>query len=151
MKLTNQLTAAALLLVMCSCANTNLQGKKGLIGAGAGAGAGAIAGQAIGRNTEATLIGAAVGTMLGYIVGTEFDKYDARMMNQTLEKKPSGEPVSWQNPDSGNRYEMVAQPAVTKNGTVYRDATIKAVIDGKEEIIHTTAKRSADGTWKLNV
>jgi uncharacterized protein YcfJ len=48
----------------------------GLNGAGIGAGIGAIAGQAIGRNTEATLIGAGVGTLFGYITGNEVDKFN---------------------------------------------------------------------------
>lgn len=39
-----------------------------------GAGSGALVGQAIGRDTEATLIGTAVGGMLGYMVGNEMDK-----------------------------------------------------------------------------
>jgi hypothetical protein len=48
----------------------------GLNGLGIGAGLGAIAGQAIGRNTEATLIGAGVGTLFGYITGNEVDKFN---------------------------------------------------------------------------
>lgn len=39
-----------------------------------GAGSGALIGQAIGRNTEATLVGTAIGGMLGYIVGNEQEK-----------------------------------------------------------------------------
>jgi len=40
----------------------------------AGAGIGALAGQAIGHDTESTLIGAAVGGAAGYIIGNERDK-----------------------------------------------------------------------------
>ncbi len=39
-----------------------------------GAGSGALVGQAIGRDTEGTLIGTAVGGVLGYVVGNEMDK-----------------------------------------------------------------------------
>jgi len=39
-----------------------------------GRGGGALVGQAIGRDTEGTLIGTAVGGMLGYIAGNEMDK-----------------------------------------------------------------------------
>lgn len=53
---------------------------KGRTGALAGGGVGAIIGQAAGRNTEATLIGAAVGTGIGYIIGNEVDKDDAKKM-----------------------------------------------------------------------
>ena len=45
-------------------------------GAIQGSAGGALLGQAIGHNTESTLIGAAVGTMLGYMVGNEVDKYN---------------------------------------------------------------------------
>jgi outer membrane lipoprotein SlyB len=40
----------------------------------AGAGIGALAGQAIGHDTESTLIGAAIGGAAGYIIGNERDK-----------------------------------------------------------------------------
>jgi hypothetical protein len=43
-----------------------------------GAGAGALAGQAIGRNTQSTVIGTAVGAGAGYIVGNEADKKKAK-------------------------------------------------------------------------
>lgn len=43
-----------------------------------GAGSGALIGQAIGRNTDATLLGAAIGGVLGYIVGNEQEKAYAR-------------------------------------------------------------------------
>ena len=38
------------------------------------AGIGALAGQAIGGDTEATLIGAGVGALAGYAIGNEQDK-----------------------------------------------------------------------------
>lgn len=44
----------------------------------AGAGIGALAGQAIGRNTKATLIGTAIGAGVGYIIGNEQDKKAAK-------------------------------------------------------------------------
>lgn len=39
-----------------------------------GAGTGALAGQAIGRNRKSTVIGTAVGTGAGYMIGNEMDK-----------------------------------------------------------------------------
>ncbi len=39
-----------------------------------GAGSGALIGQAIGRNTDATLLGTAIGGVLGYIIGNEQEK-----------------------------------------------------------------------------
>ena len=43
-------------------------------GAAMGAGFGAVAGQAIGRNTESTLLGAGIGTLLGAIMGNAVDQ-----------------------------------------------------------------------------
>ena len=43
-------------------------------GAAIGAGLGAVAGQAIGRDTEATLLGAGIGTLLGTILGNAVDQ-----------------------------------------------------------------------------
>lgn len=62
------------LVVPAGCAT------KGRTGALAGGGVGAIIGQAVGRDTEATLIGAAVGTGVGYIIGNEMDKKDAKAL-----------------------------------------------------------------------
>jgi outer membrane lipoprotein SlyB len=52
---------------------------------GGGAGLGAILGQAIGRDTKSTLIGAALGGTLGYIVGNEMDKYDREQLRNVFE------------------------------------------------------------------
>ncbi len=54
---------------------------KGRTGALAGSGVGALIGQAVGRDTEATLIGAAVGTGIGYIIGNEMDKDEAKKLH----------------------------------------------------------------------
>ena len=67
------LAMAAILLV-----STNLPtaqaGDRALNGLLIGGGGGALLGQGIGRNTEATLIGATVGGVLGLIVGNELDR-----------------------------------------------------------------------------
>ncbi len=131
-----------------SCANYT----KGQQGAGIGGLSGALLGQAIGRNTEATLIGAAVGTMLGYIVGNEMDKFDRRELNQAYEYGPSGQTTSWQNPDNGNRYQVIPQPAYTQPLQPQRPcrrAEILATIDGKTERTYTTACRNNAGQWEL--
>lgn len=117
-----------------------------------GAAGGAILGQAIGRNAEATLIGAAVGTMLGYIVGNEMDKTDRQALNQTYETAPSGQATTWKNPDSGNQYQVTPQPAYTtpkRPERPCRKAEILATIDGKTEKTYTTACRNNKGEWEL--
>ena len=144
-----QLTLACILSLMLftSCAHMN-KGQKGAIGGAAG---GALVGQMIGGNTQATLIGAAVGTMLGYIVGNEMDKYDREQLNRAYERGVSHRPNSWVNPDSGNQYSVVPQPAYQNPATnqVCRNAYINSVIDGKQEQTQTTACRDGNGQWRI--
>lgn len=145
MKTINILAILSILL-LTSCASMN----KGQIGGATGAGAGAIIGQAIGHNTEATLIGMAVGGMLGYIVGNEMDKYDRQQLNHVYERGVSGQTSSWVNPDKGSQYQVTPQPAyTTSNNQVCRKAEVKAIIDGKVEKTYTTACRDDYGQWQL--
>jgi outer membrane lipoprotein SlyB len=67
-------------MVVAGCANTGRYNTQK--GAAAGAGLGAIAGQAIGRNTEATLLGAGVGTVLGSLFGNLEDQRAADLRDQ---------------------------------------------------------------------
>jgi len=134
------------LLLLSSCANMN----KAQTGAAGGAAAGALIGQAIGKNTGGTLIGAAVGTMLGYVIGNEMDKNDKQKLNNVFESGQSGQPTTWVNPDTGNKFQATPQPAYKNaNAQVCRDAQVKAVIDGKKEIMHSTACRDQSGQWRV--
>jgi len=56
-------------------------------GAGIGALAGAGIGQLAGRNTESTLIGAAVGGTAGYMIGNEQDKKKAKAGTNELRQE----------------------------------------------------------------
>lgn len=139
-----------LALITTSCANVDLnKGQQGVMG---GAAAGALLGQAIGRDTEATLIGTAVGGLIGYVIGNEMDKFDRRELNSTYEYGRSGQTSSWQNPDSGNVYQVTPQPAYTSQNNpqvMCRQAEILATIDGRTERTYTTACRNNMGQWVL--
>jgi len=144
-----------LLLTMAfflSSCGSNYQMTKGQAGAGIGAASGALIGQAIGHDTQATLIGVAVGTVLGYIVGNEMDKYDKEQLNHVYERGVSGQSSSWRNPDTGNTYQVTPQPSYPSNvspDTPCRQAEILATIDGKTEKTYTTACRNSSGQWEL--
>jgi surface antigen len=133
------------LLLLASCAN---RGQTGAVG---GAAAGALIGQAIGHNTEGTLIGAAVGTMLGYIVGSEMDKYDRQQLDHMYERGVSNQRSTWVNPDTGNQYTVTPQPAYQEPSSrrVCRRAEIEAIIDGRPERTYSTACRNEYGQWEL--
>ncbi len=146
------LTISILILISIVLSSCGGQMTKGQAGAGIGAASGALIGQAIGHDTEATLIGAAVGTMLGYIVGNEMDKYDKQQLNHVYERGVSGQSNSWRNPDSNNTYQVTPQPAYYPPSTPSspcRQAEILATIDGKTEKTYTTACRNSDGQWVL--
>ncbi len=145
-------TLSLLLLMPIILSGCGGQMTKGQAGAGIGAASGALIGQAIGHDTEATLIGAAVGTMLGYIVGNEMDKYDKQQLNHVYERGVSGQSNSWRNPDNNNTYQVTPQPAYyppSKPSEPCRQAEILATIDGKTEKTYTTACRNYDGQWEL--
>lgn len=119
---------------------------KGQMGAVGGAGAGAILGQAIGHNTEGTLIGAAAGGLLGYIVGNEMDKYDRQQLNNVYERGVSGRSVSWVNPQRGVRYQATPQPAYRGPGNqICRNAQV--VSDSFTDSI--TSCRDGSGNWQI--
>ena len=121
--------ALVLLLIMTTggCAT------KGRTGAGIGGGLGAIIGQAVGRNTEATLIGAAVGTGIGYIIGNEADKKEAQ---EAAKRGTSGFSTS---PLSGTSWVVVS--LVTNKPNPYVSITIEFGRDGSM----TTTKTMPDG------
>ena len=59
-----------------------------------GAGGGALLGQAIGRNTQSTVVGTAIGSVVGYLVGSEMDrKSGSELVFQRILLKVSF--VSW--------------------------------------------------------
>ncbi len=139
---TKYIVAMLSIFLLTSCSGMN----KAQTGAVGGAGAGAL----IGHNTEATLIGMAVGTMLGYIVGNEMDKYDREELNHVYERGVSGQTASWINPDKGNQYQVTPQPAYTGADKQWcRKAEVAAIIDGKTEKTYSTACRDQNGHWQL--
>ena len=137
--------------LISSCAGMQVgEGEKGQVGAIGGATAGAIIGQAIGHNTEATLIGAAVGGLVGYIIGNEMDKYDRQQLNHVYERGVSNQTAAWVNPDTGNRYMVTPKSAYNPTpDKICRKAEVEAWIDGKRETTYTTACRDQHGNWQL--
>jgi uncharacterized protein YcfJ len=74
-------------LVIASCASIPKDRYNTHKGAAIGAGAGALVGQAIGHDTEGTLIGLAAGTVLGALVGNAIDQDYAATRDAALYDK----------------------------------------------------------------
>jgi hypothetical protein len=94
--------AISAVVCMVAVVGCETQGKSGAV---AGAGIGALAGQAIGRNTKSTLIGAAVGTGAGYIIGNEKDKKHAKEINE--KSKTHNYTHSEVSPLGGTRWQLI--------------------------------------------
>lgn len=137
------LSLIALLVTSISACAPTKAGRGGM----GGAAAGAIAGQAIGRDTEATLLGAAIGGIAGYIIGNEMDKADRKKVAQTYENVPDQQTTSWENPNTQNKYKVTPQRTYEQNDRPCREVVILATIDGEAEKIHQTACRNSQAKW----
>jgi uncharacterized protein YcfJ len=82
------LLSLLLLLLITSCATVPEDRYNTQKGAAIGAGIGALLGQAIGRDTEGTLLGAGIGTVVGAIAGNAVDQdYQAARDAAALNKR----------------------------------------------------------------
>lgn len=128
-----------------------------------GAGGGAIAGQAIGRNTEATLIGTAVGSLLGYVIGNEIDKsggYHRQVVyhsqrpvihrqQRVVKHYPPPRRVVHKNKyvTEHHHYYPVVEERYTQEPPC-REAEILGTVNGRAKKIYGTVCRTEHG-WEL--
>ena len=119
---------SASLLATAGCAD-GIGTKQG-VGTLGGAAAGGLAGAQIGKGTgqlAATAGGVLLGALLGSEVGKSLDRADqtyATRAANTAYTAPIGEPIQWENPESGN-YGTVTptREGRTANGQYCRDST----------------------------
>ena len=113
----------------------------GLIAAAAGGGGAAIAGAVIG------------GALLGGFAGNALDQRDKRLaaeaQQRALETAPTGQPVTWNNPDTGHTGTITPTKTYQANGSYCREFQSDVVIDGKPDKAWGTACRQPDGSWKV--
>lgn len=108
-----------------------------------GAGGGALIGQAIGRNTESTLIGTAVGSMLGYVIGNERDKNGAVQVRTTY--RPVERVYS---PPARQYYTETYIPPARHQENICRESEVLATVNGRPERIFTTVCLE-NGKWVM--
>lgn len=113
----------------------------GLLGAQVGGGSGQIA---------AAVAGGLLGAYLGGNVGRTMDEVDRRHAYRALERNPTGQTSSWQNPDTGNSYTVTPTRTYDNQGLPCRDYSTDAWIDGRQETVVGTACRQPDGTWRAS-
>ena len=118
-----------------------------------GAIGGGIAGNQIGGGTgriAATIGGTILGGALGSYLGSYMDNQDRKAMNTTLEHQPTGQPVAWQNPNTGMQHQMVPTNTYqTQSGQYCREFISETIINNEPAQMYGTACRQQDGSWQV--
>jgi surface antigen len=149
------LTVAVMALSLAACESTGGQKQTG--GALLGGVGGALLGSQFGGGSG-KIVAVAAGTLLGALVGSEvgrsLDKADleyANRANTQATSAPIGQPIKWNNPQSGNSgiVTPVRDGTDTATGAYCREFQQTVTIGGKSEQAYGTACRQPDGTWKV--
>jgi surface antigen len=128
----------------------NRQVVGGLLGAATGGFLGSKIGGGSGQ-VAAVIGGTILGALVGGNIGRSMDRIDQNCVGQVLERAPTGQPVVWNNPDQGGRYQVTATRTFEASGGQYcREYQTKIIIDGREQNGFGTACRQPDGSWKRN-
>lgn len=132
---------------LAGCADVNKQDvgvvAGGLIGGALGSQFGSGSGRIL-----ATVGGAVAGAVIGGAIGKTMDKVDRMEMNRALEMNPTNQPLSWRNPDSGNRYTVTPTRTFYRGEEACREYSTTAIIGGKKQQIYGKACRTSDGAWR---
>jgi surface antigen len=147
---------SASLLVTAGCADSGLGGTKQTVGTLGGAAAGGFAGSQFGKGKgqlAMTAGGVLLGALLGSQVGKSLDRADQAYAAQAADQaytSPVGEPIRWNNPESGN-YGTVTpvREGTTASGQYCREFNQTIYVGGRAEQGTGTACQQADGTWKI--
>ncbi len=162
-KLSKKALTAAILassLMVTACANSPYDDggiHKREVGTVIGGVGGALLGSQVGKGSGrlvATAAGALLGAGLGSSIGASLDRadlaYHDRAAEQALEYAPSGKPVQWHNPDSGNAGMVtVTNTYQQRNGEYCREYNDRVTIGGKTQNVYGTACRQPDGSWEI--
>lgn len=147
-------TVVAATLALALLAACESQPSKQDIGMATGAVLGGVIGHQIGGgrgNAVATIGGAALGAFVGNRVGRNMDRSDQARANHALEQSADGESTGWRNNATGLRYSVTPTRTYEgDSGARCRDFTAVAQVDGRDEVVHGTACKQPDGTWKTS-
>ena len=154
-----------ILAATITLAATNVHAEQNSIGGLLiGAGGGALMGQAIGQDTESTLIGTAVGSVVGYIIGNEMEKkpavhnrhYHPHSHTVVHRPRPVRPTVSHRKPvvhrekhiTQYNYYYEPTQKQLPSTKRKCREAEILGTVNGKAKKIYGTVCKTGNG-WEL--
>ncbi len=94
--------------------------------------------------------GALLGFLIGGSIGRTMDQADQSCLEQSLEYAEDGQQITWNNPDSSTRYQVVPTKTTTMaDGRYCREYTTTATVGGKAETVYGRACRQPDGAWQI--
>lgn len=147
--------ATALSLMTAGC-QTDDWGQKQTFGTGIGAVGGGLLGSQIGKGHGqlwATGAGVLLGALVGSEIGKSLDEADRSAMNHAQSQAytaPVGEPISWNNPESGHSGTIVAtRDGTTSSGRYCREYTQTINIGGQQQQGVGRACQQPDGSWEI--
>ncbi|MES9855204.1 MAG: RT0821/Lpp0805 family surface protein [Sedimenticola sp.] len=144
---TKVVLALALSATLLGGCQTSGRGTGTVVGGLAGGILGNQVGSGAGR-TAAIIAGTLAGAYIGGNIGQEMDDNDRYRTQRSLETTPVNQTSAWQNPDSGNSYEVTPTRTYASSTGPCREYTTEAVIEGKRETVYGTACRQPDGSWQ---
>ncbi|MBI1301876.1 MAG: glycine zipper 2TM domain-containing protein [Alphaproteobacteria bacterium] len=143
-------------LALSACQTLQNSGNKELIGGGSGAVLGGLLGSQIGSGSGrlwATGAGVLVGALVGSEIGKSLDRADRQYISQAnyeAQSAPIGEPISWNNPESGNSGSVVpTRDGYSASGRYCREYQQTIYVGGREESAYGTACQQPDGSWEI--
>ena len=158
MSIRKTLTCAVLVLSLGACqppgGGFESMNSSETVGTLGGAVGGALLGSRFGGGAgKVATIG--IGTVLGALAGREVSRYitgnDSRRAAAAEERAmASNEPITWNNPETGNRGTIQPQRTYQNStGQTCREYNHTIYVEGRAETAHGTACRQPDGTWQL--
>ena len=149
------LPVAVLAVALTACSNN--AGQKQTVGTILGGVGGAVAGAQFGSGSgqlATTAIGTLLGAYLGSEVGSSLDRADQLAADQATQRAhaaPIGQPIAWNNPDSGNSGTVtpVRDGTNEQTGAYCREYQTTVTVGGKTEDAFGTACQQPDGSWKI--
>ena len=99
----------------------------------------------------ATVLGAALGAVVGGAVGRSLDDADREYAYQAAnEALLDGEEEEWENPQSGHRGRFVPRKSYyNAQRALCRDFEHTILVGGEPEVVEGTACQLADGSWRV--
>lgn len=148
--------ASVAVLSLGACESIQNAGTKETVGGVSGAVIGGVLGSKVGGGSGqrwATGAGVLLGALLGAEVGKSLDKADMMYANQAnvdAHSAPIGEPITWNNPDSGNSGEVTpTRDGYSSSGRYCREYQQKIIVGGEEQVGYGTACQQPDGSWEI--